>query len=67
MVLALLGLAVFQHLTAPTSGQPPMANLKPGTTYNHRVCAIDKAVDVSPGALIKARVKLSFLPLLLEN
>ena len=69
VVLAVVGLGVFQHLTAPTSGQPPltMTNLKPGTTYNYRVCAIDKAGNVSPGALIKARTSLAFLPLLLEN
>jgi hypothetical protein len=69
VVLAVVGLSVFQHLTAPTSGQPPstMTNLKPGTTYNYRVCAIDKADKVSPSALIKARTNLQFLPLLLEN
>ena len=69
VVLAVVGLAVFQHLTAPTSSQPPftMTNLKPGPTYNYRVCAIDKAVNVSPGALIKANTELPFLPLLLEN
>ena len=69
VVMAVVGLGVFQHLTAPTSGQPPftMTNLKPGTAYNYRVCAIDKADNVSPGAFIKDRTKLPFLPLLLEN
>ena len=69
VVLAVVGLGVFQHLTAPTSGQPPftMTNLKPGTAYNYRVRAIDKADNVSPGAFIKDRTKLPFLPLLLEN
>ena len=69
VVLAVVGLGVFQHLTAPTSGQPPftMTNLKSGTVYNHQVCAIDKAGNVSPGAFSKRRTNLAFLPLLLEN
>ena len=69
VVLAVVGLGVFQHLTAPTSGQPPftMTKLKPGTAYNYQVCAIDKADKVSPGAFIKSRTNLAFLPLLLEN
>jgi len=69
VVLAVVGLGVFQHLTAPTSGQPPftMTNLKHGAAYNYRVRAIDKADNVSPGAFIKDRTKLPFLPLLLEN
>lgn len=71
VVLALVGLGVFQHLTAPTitSGQPPftMTKVKPGTAYNYKVCAIGKADKVSPGAFIKRRANLAFLPLLLEN
>jgi hypothetical protein len=67
-VLAVVGLGGFQHLTAPTSGQPPftMTKVKPGTAYNYKVCAIE-ADKVSPAAFIKARAKLPFLPLLLEN
>lgn len=69
VVLAVVGLGVFHHLTAPTSGQPPstMTNLKSGTVYNHRACAIDQAGNVSPSALSKRRTNLAFLPLLLEN
>jgi hypothetical protein len=69
VVLALVGLGVFQHLTAPTSGQPPftMTNLKSDTVYNHRVCAIDQAGNVSAGAFSKRSPNLAFLPLLLEN
>jgi len=69
VVMAVVGLGVFQHLTAPTSGQPPftMTNLKHGAAYNYRVRAIDKADNVSPGAFIKDRAKFSFLPLLLDN
>jgi hypothetical protein len=69
VVLAVIGLGVFQHLTAPTSGQPPftMTDLKSGTVYNHLACAIDEAGNVSPGAFSKRRVNLEFLPLLLEN
>ena len=69
VVLVVVGLEVFQHLTAPTAGQPPftMTKVKPGTAYNYKVCAIDKSDKVSPGPFIKARAKLSFLPLLLEN
>ena len=69
VVLAVVGLAVFQHLTAPTSGQPPftMTNLKPGATYDYRVCLLDGADNVPPGTIVKTRTKLGFLPLLLEN
>ena len=69
VVLAVVGLGVFQHLTAPTSGQPSftMTNVKSGTVYNHRACAIDKASNVSPGAFSKRKTNLEFLPLLLEN
>ena len=69
LVLAVVGIGVFQHLTAPTSGQPPftMTKVKPGTAYNYKVCAIDKAGNVSAGASIKGRTNLAFLPLLLEN
>lgn len=69
LVLAVVGLGVLQHLTAPTSGQShfTMAKVKPGTAYNYKVCAIVKADKVSPGASIKDRTNLAFLPLLLEN
>lgn len=69
VVLAVVGLGVFQHLTAPTSGRPPlnMTDLQPYSTYNYRVCVLGKADNVSPGAVIKARTALTFLPLLLEN
>ncbi len=69
IVLAVVGLGVFRHLTAPTSGQPPftMTKVKPGTASNYKVCAIDKADKVSPGAYTKGRTNLAFLPLLLEN
>jgi hypothetical protein len=69
VVLVVVGVGVFQHLTAPTSGQPPftMTDLKPGATYDYRVCLLDRADNVPSGALIKARTNLSFLPLLLEN
>jgi hypothetical protein len=69
VVLAVVGLGVFQHLTAPTIGQPPftMTNLKSGNVHNHLACAIDKASNVSPGALSKRRANLEFLPLLLQN
>lgn len=69
LVLAVVGLGVLQHLTAPTSGQPPftMTNLKPGTVYSLGACAIDKAGNVSPAAFIKRKTNLAFLPLLLEN
>jgi len=69
VVLAVVGLGVFQHLTAPTSGQPPfrMTNLKSGIVYNHLVGVIDKADNVSFGAFRKGKNQLTFLPLLLEN
>jgi hypothetical protein len=69
VVLAVAGLGVVQHLTAPTRGQPPitMTNLTPGTVYNHQACAIDKAGNVSPGAFSQRKANLAFLPLLLEN
>jgi hypothetical protein len=69
LVLAVVGLGVFQHLTAPTGGQPPltMTKVKPGTAYSYKVCIIDKSDKVSPGAFIKGRANLAFLPLLLEN
>lgn len=57
VVLTVVGLGVFQHRTAPPSRQLPstMTNLKPFTTYNYRVCAKDKAGNVSSGAPIMAR------------
>ncbi len=69
VVLVVVNFWVYQHLTAPKSGQPPvtLTSLKPGTTHNYRVCAIDRADNVPPGAFIKARTDLPFLSLLLEN
>jgi len=71
VVLAVVGLGVFQHLKAPTSGQLPltMTNLKPGTTYNHLRYPIDRAGNVitGPPILVKTTRMLPFLPLLLEN
>jgi hypothetical protein len=69
LVLAVVGLGVFQHLTAPTGGQPTftMTKVKPATPYSHQVCAIGKADKVSPAAVIKRRTSMAFLPLLLDN
>ena len=69
VVLAVVGLGVFQHLTAPTSGQPSFSktNLRHGTAYQYRVSAIDKADNISHAAFTKAKTQLPFLPLLLEN
>jgi hypothetical protein len=70
MVLTVVGLGVFQHLTAPTSGQlaSTMTNLKPVTTYNGKVYARDKRDNVSPTTRNMARTRsLSILGLLLEN
>jgi hypothetical protein len=66
VVLAVVGLGVFQHLTAPTSGQPPLTltRLKPGTTYNYPAGA-----NVSSGAIhmVRTNGQLPFLPLLLRK
>jgi hypothetical protein len=71
VVLAVVGLGVFQHLTAPTRDRLPsiMTNLNPGTTHNHRVNVLDKSSNVYPGAPILARARgaLTFLPLLLKS
>jgi hypothetical protein len=71
VVLAVIGLGVFQHLTATTSGQPSltMTKSKPGTAYNYRVGAKDQERNVSiasnhPG---RAKAQLPFLTVLLKN
>jgi len=68
LVLA-VGIGVFQHLTASTSGQPSftMTKSKPGTVNNQRVCAIDKTGNVSIGLMAGTKGQLPFLPLLLKN
>lgn len=69
VVVAVVGLGVFRHLTAPTSGQPSitMTKVTSGTAYNYKVCALDEANKVSPGAPHKRITNLAFLPLLLKN
>ncbi len=69
VVLTMAGFWGFQHLTDSTSRQAPftMTNSRPGATYSYRVCTIERADNVSPGAMGKARNNLPFLPILLEN
>ncbi len=71
VVLVVANFWVYQHLTAPKSGQPPvtLTSLKPGTTHNYQARALSKVDRVSPGAIVMTRTEelLPFLPLLLEN
>jgi len=68
LVVLAVGIGVFQHLTATTSGQPPftLTNVKPCNVYHYKLSALDKAHNDS-AALSNGRTNLAFLPLLLGN
>jgi hypothetical protein len=71
VVLAVVGLGVFQRLTAPRKDQlsSVMTNLKPGNTYSYSLHSRNKVGKVSSRtpALASTRVPLPFLALILEN
>jgi hypothetical protein len=71
VVLAVVGLGVFQRLTAPRKDQltSVMTNLKPGNIYSYSLHSGNKVGKVSSGtpALASTRVPLPFLPLLIKK